>query len=239
MSTLLITGANRGLGLEFVKEYLAAGWEVLACCRHPESATALLKLAQEHQNQLTLFKLDVTHSEDIVALAAQLRNQPVDLLLNNAGIFSAKAKQFGSTKTDSWDQVQAEEWLSVLKTNTLAPLLITQALINNLQQGKLKIIANMSSALGSIENNAEGDHYAYRCSKVALNAITKNLSIDLKEMGITVISLSPGWVKTDMGGPDAKITVEESVKALKEILDQLKIKDSGRFIGYEGVELCW
>jgi NAD(P)-dependent dehydrogenase (short-subunit alcohol dehydrogenase family) len=164
-------------------------------------------------------------------LANQIQNEPIDILMNNAGIWGPQNQSFGFT-----DPVA---WLEVFKVNTIAPQLLAEAFIHNIAKSQLKIIANMVSSMGSITLNTFGGFPIYRSTKAALSAITKSMAIDLKDKNITVIALHPGWVKTDMGGPNAKITAEESVKGLKSILSQLSIKDSGTFIGYNGDELAW
>lgn len=227
MSTVLITGANRGIGLEMAKQFSQQGWKVLTSCRAPENAHALAKLAQASK-QISLFKLDVTNPQDISALADQLRNQPIDVLINNAGTFGPR-----DTKIDT------DAWLSVMKTNAIGPLLLTQALIPSIQCSQLKTIVNISSSMGSIEGNTEGSEYIYRSSKAALNAVTKSLSIDLKPLNITVIAIHPGWVKTDMGGANALIDPETSVNGIRQIISQLTLTDTGSFFKYNGTRLPW
>lgn len=221
MSTILITGANRGLGLEFVKEYLKDSWKVIACCRHPDKATELQKISHEN---LQIEKLDVTNQQSIQDLAKKLKNQAIDILLNNAGIYPKGTSE--------------EEWIATFKTNTFAPFFMVQAFQEHVAASKLKIIADMSSLMGSIQD-ASGGSYVYRASKAALNCITKNLAVDLQSKQITVVSLSPGWVATDMGGPNANLTPEKSISGLKKVLSTLTLKDSGSFIHYDESKLPW
>ncbi len=231
MPTVLITGANRGIGLGLVKEYQNSFWSVLACCRRPELATDLLKATENKRGKLKLFKLDVNSEEDIQQLLAQIQYQPIDILINNAGIWGPPHLRFG--------QAEASSWLEVFRTNSIAPLLLVQALIENIKNSQCKTIVNMSSGMGSIEDNPDGKSYVYRSSKAALNMVTKCLSIDLKDQGIIAVALDPGWVRTDMGGPNAELSVEESVRGIKETIDGLSLKDSGRFINYESLSLSW
>lgn len=216
MKTILITGANRGIGLELVKQYLADDWQVIACSRHP--------LNLPKNEKLQWYSLDVTDANAIVELSNKLKNIPIDVLYNNAGVWGGQG--FGETS--------AEEWMNVLRVNTIAPLLMAQAFIKQLAAGKVKIIVNMSSGMASISENTDGGAYSYRSSKAALNMLTKTLAIDLKSQGITVVSMDPGWVKTDMGGKGAQITPEESVQGIRRVLKSLTPKESGSFLSYRG-----
>lgn len=230
MNTLLITGANRGIGLELAKQYLNNGWRVIACCRKPEEAHELEKLKSQ-TTSLQVLPLDTASSQSIGNLRSLVKDEPIDLLINNAGIWGAQDQTFGKT-----DDVAA---MQVFKINTLAPLLIAEALLNNIANSRLKLIANMSSIMGGIGHNTQGGSYIYRASKAALNAITKNMAIDLKEKGIIAVSLHPGWVQTDMGGANASITPAESVKGINKILDKLTLAETGNFIDYAGHKLDW
>lgn len=229
MSTILITGANRGLGLEMVKQYGAEGWQVYACCRHPQTATELQSLASQYQ--VELMELDVKDPASIQQVKTILQDTPIDILFNNAGIWGQTKQLFG--------KIDPVSWAEALQVNTIAPLLVTQALVNNVAQSHLKIIANMSSILGSIAENHDGGGYPYRSSKAALNAVTKSLSLDLKKQGITVVSLHPGWTQTDMGGENAPLTAPQSVQGLKQVLATIRLEDSGSFIAYDGQHLPW
>lgn len=231
MPTILITGTNRGLGLELASQYATAGWEVLACCRSPENAHALNRLAQAHPN-LSVHLLDVTHAQQRQALAAQLHGRPIDILFNNAGLS-------GNWGTQGFGQCQAEEWLAVLHANVVAPMLLMQDLVENVAASDLKLIANMTSKMGSIDDNGSGGAYIYRSSKAALNMVTKSAAIDLARRGITVVALHPGWVRTDMGGPNGELSVEESVTALRRNLANITPADSGRFIDIDGSTIPW
>lgn len=223
MKTVLVTGANRGIGLEFVKQYLADDWQVIACSRHA------LNLP-EHEN-LRWFHLNVADSEAITLLADQIRNTPIDILINNAGIWGGDHQAFGD--------ISPVEWLNVFQVNTIGPFLMAQAFISNLVAGQLKIIANMSSGMASIGENTDGGANIYRSSKAALNMLTKSMSIDLRSQNIKVVSLDPGWVQTDMGGPNAQITAEESVHGLREVLNDLTPNQTGSFLSYKGKKREW
>ncbi|MDF2867328.1 MAG: short-chain dehydrogenase/reductase [Gammaproteobacteria bacterium] len=230
MHTILITGANRGIGLEMVKQYAGEGWQVLACCRKPNSATDLQALAKT-QSQIKLYRLDVTSSEDIQRLTTELSDTPIDIILNNAGIWGPHEQHF--------NQLKPEAWLEVLTVNSIAPFMLTQALFNNVVNSQLKLVVMMSSIMGSIGENNEGSHYIYRSSKAALNMAVKSLAIDLKNQQVTVVALNPGWVKTDMGGENALLSPQESVQNLRQTLSKLQISDTGKFLNYTGVEIAW
>ncbi|MGB6976874.1 MAG: SDR family oxidoreductase, partial [Gammaproteobacteria bacterium] len=210
-----------------------SGWQVFACCRLPSAATVLQNLERNSEGRIKIFCLDVQNIMNIQNLAIEIANSPIDILINNAGIWGPKKADFGSITPLTL------KWLGVFQINTIAPLLLAENLINNVAKSKLKIIANMSSNMGSIELNSFGSAYIYRASKAALNAITKSLAIDLRKRDIKVVALHPGWVKTEMGGSDAQISPTESVKGIKNILSRLSSEDSGSFIGYNGEKLAW
>jgi NAD(P)-dependent dehydrogenase (short-subunit alcohol dehydrogenase family) len=226
MQRVLITGANRGIGLELTQQYLAQGWQVSATSRN-QGGEALSALACE---QLTLLPLDVTDDASIEQLQQLLQGVDFDLIINNAGVIGPRDQTLGSVSRD--------QWLGVLNVNTIAPLMLAQALYDNLitRQGTFAII---SSKVGSIEDNQGGSMYVYRSSKSAVNQVVKSLSIDLAQHAIKVVALHPGWVRTDMGGPNALIDTATSVHGLRQVLEQLKAEDSGRFINYDGSSIPW
>lgn len=228
MPTVLITGANRGLGLEFARQYARDDWDVIATCRNPGGATELDDLATETGN-VNIEALDVDNFSAVDELAGKLSGRPIDVLINNAGI--------GGPRQESMD-MDEEGFMQVLHTNTVAPLKMCQAFRTNVAASEQKKIAVISSGLGSIENN-NGGRYAYRASKAALNMIMKGLAADWEQDGITIVVFSPGWVKTDMGGPNAMYTPEESISGMKEILSSVTIADSGEFLTHTGLENSW
>nr|VFK23442.1 MAG: Short-chain dehydrogenase [Candidatus Kentron sp. MB]VFK27839.1 MAG: Short-chain dehydrogenase [Candidatus Kentron sp. MB]VFK74437.1 MAG: Short-chain dehydrogenase [Candidatus Kentron sp. MB] len=233
MSTILITGANRGIGLEAVRQYAEDGWTVLACCRSPNDAHELHGLAKKSDGGIELYPLDVTDAERRAELASRLEGRPIDILLNNAGIS-------GGWNSQGFGQCQTDIWLEVFHTNVIGAMLMTQAFVENIAASERKIVANMSSILGSISKAGafQGD-YLYRSSKAALNMVNVCCAHDLAERGITVVALHPGWVRTDMGGPDATLSVQESVTKLRNNLAQITFSDSGRFIGVDGATIPW
>lgn len=231
MQTTLITGANRGIGLELVKQYLDDKWRVIACCRDPNHANELQQLQQQFASTLTICKLDVADYQAIKSLSQQLANEKIDVLINNAGVIGAHG--------DTLDTIDPSVWLETFKINSIAPTLMTQAFANQVGQSQNKLIVNVSSTMGSIAENTSGGYYIYRSSKSALNAVTKSLSIELKPKGITVISLHPGWVQTDMGGKEAPLAPELSVAGIRMVLSDLTINETGLFVAFDGRKIPW
>jgi NAD(P)-dependent dehydrogenase (short-subunit alcohol dehydrogenase family) len=231
MHTTLITGANRGLGLEFCNQYAAAGWRVLACCRHPEKSDALKKLAAQFPGQVFLYELDVTDLAGIEQLGKNLAGESIDVLINNAGILpKCDLQGFGHT--------DYEQWMQAFRINTMAPLKIAESFVTQVARSKLKIMATITSQMGSIEDSS-GGYYTYRSSKAGVNMVVKNLALDLKSQGITAVLLHPGWVQTDMGGPNATITTGQSVTGMRKVIDGLNPAASGKFFAYDGQPVPW
>ncbi len=226
MPTVLMTGANRGLGLEFARSYATDGWRVHACCRHPEKAKALKAV----EGDLVVHKLDITDGLRVAGLARELADDAIDVLLNNAGVYGPRSG-FGETDFD--------DWLDVLKINTIAPLRMAERFVEHVARSERKLIVSVSSGMGSIAMNDAGGHYPYRASKAALNMVVKGLSADLAARGIIAVALSPGWVQTDMGGSSAELTPEESVAGMRAVIDGLTPADSGRFLNYQGEDRPW
>ncbi|WP_299014292.1 SDR family oxidoreductase [uncultured Photobacterium sp.] len=227
---VLITGANRGVGLALVNAYLDAGWNVYTCCRHPEKALEL----QQRQNEtetLTLLELDVTNHQAIAALSKQMAGITLDLLINNAGYYGPKGYGFGNT--------DADEWRKVFEINTIAPLKLAEAFYPQLKAENPGIIACISSKVGSMTENTSGGGYIYRSSKAALNSVVKSLSNDLLAEGIISVALHPGWVQTEMGGPNAKISAPKSAQGVKTVIDNLTTEQSGGFYNYDGSVILW
>jgi NAD(P)-dependent dehydrogenase (short-subunit alcohol dehydrogenase family) len=225
--TVLITGANRGLGLEFVKQYAIDDYEVIACTRKKNKNDALHRLQASFEN-ISIQALDVENFLAIDQLGKTLK-KPIDILINNAGLYP----------NSSFDDIDYEEWLNAFKINTLAAFKMTKAFLPHLKKGELKKIASLTSKMGSIDDNSGGGEYLYRSSKTALNMVMKSLSIDLKPHDMSLITLHPGWVRTDMGGPNGLIDVDESVTGMKRQIDKLSIKTTGQFIAYDGKKIPW
>jgi len=230
MNNILITGSNRGIGLELVKQYADDNWRVFACCRSPEKATALQEAARSNRN-ISIHLLDVTDPQQISALANELKDTPIDILFNNAGIYGPYDASFGNT--------DEQQWLECLRINTISPMKVTEAFVSHVAKSQLRTIATMSSKMGSMADNGSGGSYLYRSSKAALNAVMKSAAIDLKPKGIKVGIMHPGWVKTDMGGPNAEISTSECVQQLKNILSGLTLEKSGSFFEIDGSIIPW
>ena len=230
MINVLVTGANRGLGLGFVTNYLGKNVNVVSTTRDIKSSRELLALKERFPDNLEIFELDLLKESAGDTLANFLGERPIDILINNAGIASTN---------QHFQAVSPKPWLEVLKVNLIAPLMVTQSIIDNVKKGVDKKIYFLSSQLGSIGDNTSGGMYIYRSSKTGLNQVVKSLSVDLKPQGITVVSLHPGWVKTDMGGPNAPVSIDESIEGMMQVIDSTDIRDTGRFLNYDGKELPW
>ncbi len=228
--TILITGANRGIGLALSEQFATDGWQVLACCRNPTDAVQLQALGEQNKS-IEIHALDVTDYPQMTDFAERLANRSIDILLSNAGIYGSKGPGFG--------EIEPQEWRQVLEVNTIAPLMLVQAFIEQVAASQQKLVAVISSKVGSIADNSSGGSYIYRSSKTAVNQVVKCLSIDLADRDISVLSLHPGWVKTDMGGPNAEISTHKSVSGLKTILQAAGLKQSGQFIEYDGSSIPW
>ena len=222
--TVLITGANRGIGLELSRQYAEAGWQVIGTARRPDDAKALRDTGAD------VMQLDVTDQQSVANLALELDGRPVDMLINNAGILPLMWKL---------EDVDFEKFNQTLAVNAAGPVRVTKALLPNLRAGEMKIIVNVTSNLGSIAENADGGFYGYRESKAALNMFTKSLAADLGPEGFTSIVMHPGWVKTDMGGSSAPVEVEDSAAGIKSVLDSLSPADNGTFWTFEGKQMPW
>ena len=222
--TVLVTGANRGIGLELVRQLEARGMNVIGTARKPGEAGELRATGAR------VLQLDVTDGDSIAALAQSLDGQPIDLLINNAGMMGHTGASF--EKTD-FTKIGA-----TFAVNTLGPMRVTQALLPNLRAGKHRTVLSISSVMGSIAGN-QGGYYGYRSSKAALNMMNKSLALELADEGFTCVVLHPGWVKTRMGGEGAQISTEESVSGLLEVIAGLGPEDNARFLDYRGQEIPW
>lgn len=229
MAKYLITGTNRGIGLELVKQTLAQGHEVIATCRDPDAAADLKALASA--DGLRIMTLDLGDSASRAALVKSLAGQAIDVLINNAGVYGPRDAVLGS--------LDESEWAKVMLIDVIAPVLLTQALLPNLHQGSERRIAFLSSKMGSITDNGSGGAYIYRSAKTALNQAVKCLSIDMQPEQFIVLSLHPGWVLTDMGGPGALIDTQTSVAGMLQVLSEARPVDNGSFITYDGKRIPW
>jgi NAD(P)-dependent dehydrogenase (short-subunit alcohol dehydrogenase family) len=229
MKTVFITGANRGLGLEFCAQYLRAGWKVIAACRNPDKAHSLIELSEKFA--LEIYPLDLEDEQAIKRVADHLDNQPLDLLINNAGVYGGSPQDLA--------HCTSERWLKTLMINAIAPARLTHSLLASLSLAENPKVAFLTSKMGSMSDNTSGGAYIYRSSKAALNAIIKSLSIDLSSQGIAVAALHPGWVRTDMGGPNGLIDAEQSVKGLRQVIENLSLETTGCFVDYLNQPIAW
>ena len=230
MPTLLLTGANRGLGLEFTRQYRDAGWRVYACCRAPDRATELQALAAASNGRVSVHALDVADHPRIAALAQELRGVALDVLLNNAGIYGPRDGSFG--------HIDYRAWADVFAVNTMAPMRMAECFVEHVARSDRKIIACLTSLMGSVTENS-GGHYPYRSSKAALNMVVRGLSIDLRPRGIIAVVVHPGWVQTDMGGREAPMQAPDSIRGMRGVFDRLRPEDSGKFLNHDGSEIPW
>ncbi|PKM13381.1 MAG: short-chain dehydrogenase [Gammaproteobacteria bacterium HGW-Gammaproteobacteria-3] len=231
MQTVLITGANRGLGLEFVKQYAEADCKVVACCRNPATADALKRLARSFPS-IQIETLDVADFAQIDVLSRRLADARIDVLINNAGVYGDSAEHgFGA--------LDFQTWTATLRVNALAPVKMAEALLPQLERGDKKLIVAISSLMGSITDNTGGGSIVYRSSKAALNAAMKSLAIDLSPRALGVLIFHPGWVKTDMGGKNALIDADESVTGMRRVIAAFTSAQSGAFVKYDGSLLPW
>ena len=231
METILITGANRGIGLELTRQYLKKQTRVLAACRTPETAPSLSDLKQSNPETLQVYPLEVTDEHSVKTLADALRNETIDVLINNAGIS-------GGEHQDLRD-MDYSRWALTLAVNTISPFRITVSLLDNLRRSRRPRIITLSSQLGSMLRPTSTGNYAYRSSKSAVNKVMQGLAMDLRPENIIVCPVHPGWVQTDMGGVKADLTVQESASGLIHLIDRLQLSDSGHFLKWNGEEHPW
>jgi NAD(P)-dependent dehydrogenase (short-subunit alcohol dehydrogenase family) len=236
MPTVMISGANRGLGLEFVRQYLDEGWQVMALCRNADTALGLRELGGPSRD-LQVIGLDVSDFAAVDALAARLQGNGIDVLINNAGVFGPKALAEKDPR-QSFGHFDTAVFSSVFTVNALAPLKMAEAFYGHVLAGRHKKVVTITSSAGSIAG-ADGGIYAYRMSKAAVNMAMANLAREAASDEVIVTVLNPGWVRTDMGGPEAVIEVGDSIRRMRGIIDGLTPEDSGAFIDIDGGRLPW
>lgn len=227
---IVVTGANRGIGLEFTRQYLARGEAVVATARAPGEAAALRALEAEQHGRLRVLACDVGDDASVAAFARALGDGAVDVLVNNAG---------ARDRWSSLETMSTEEALRIYSVNALGPVRVTRALLPNLLRSAVRKVVHISSGMGSIGDNTSGGAYAYRMSKAALNMASRSMAVDLRDSGVISVVFNPGWVKTDMGGPSASLSVEDSVSALVGRIDELGTGDSGAFLNWRGQNYAW
>lgn len=236
MATVLVTGANRGLGLEFAKQYAADGWEVVATARTAARSEELREFAKKYRG-LTVHELDVSNEASIRDLAKGLKAKPIDVLIHNSGIYPRQGQKIG--------EIDYESWRAAFETNVFGPLRLTEALLENVASSERKQIAAVSTSMASLKAVQSssvalaGTSYQYRSSKTALNMAMSILARELEPRGISVVMFDPGWVKTDMGGPHAQLTPEESIRGMRQVLSGDPKEISGKFLGHDGSIRPW
>lgn len=232
MGTVLVTGANRGIGMEFVKQYADDGWRVLACCRNPVTADALNGLAEQNKGSITVYSLDVAAHEQVENLSRELSNESIDLLINNAGIYP-------TSRSDGFGKTDYNAWARAFHINAMAPLKMVESFIPQVTRSHLKTFVTITSKMGSVADNRGGGSYVYRSSKAAVNMVMKSVAIDLASTGVISVLLHPGWVRTDMGGPNGLISTQQSVSGMRQIISNLKPENSGEFYAFDGQVVPW
>jgi len=230
METLLITGANRGIGLAHARRFAERGCKVFAAARDLKGATDLTELTAQYRDSVTLIPYDAADPAAPEAVAAALKGVSLDLLFANAGVMGAHARLGG---------IERAEVLETFQINALAPLMLAQALAENVARSTRKRIAFQSTLMGSIGDNSSGGAYAYRMSKAALNMAARSVAHDLRPRGVIAVALHPGWVQTRMGGPSAPVTLDACVDGQQRLIAALTPEYSGRFFNYDGRELPW
>lgn len=226
MKTALITGANRGIGLELTRQLKKNGYYVIGCCRKVEQAQELALLADE------ILELDVTQDAHIAQLKKTLANKPIDLLINNAGISGESGVTLG--------HIDRNNFLNVLNVNCVSALLISDALLSNVQASMDKSILIISSQMGSIADNTTGKSYAYRSSKAALNCAMRSFALDTSSLDIKIMLIHPGWVQTDMGGKNAAVTVPISVQGMLAVYNKYHATSHADILySYNGDIIPW
>lgn len=228
----VVTGANRGIGLELVRQLAARGELVEACARTPSEATELAALAS---SRVRIHPLDVRDASSVRALAAALGDASVDIVFNVAGVSGGRRQSLGQMAED----LELADITSTIDVNATGALRVAVALLPHVRRGTLKKLVHVTSGMGSIADNTSGGYYAYRMSKAALNMMSKSLAVDLRPEEITSIVINPGWVQTAMGGANAPMTVDESVRGILQVVDAASLAVSGEFLNWNGNRYPW
>jgi NAD(P)-dependent dehydrogenase (short-subunit alcohol dehydrogenase family) len=223
MPTCLITGCDTGLGVEFARQYAAEGYRVLATCLDPDTASATRAI----RGDVRLLKLDVSDLKAIEALADELKGEPIDILLSNAGL-GKHHPPFGRTDYAQWQRI--------LDVNLIGPMKLAETFVEHVASSSMKVMAFVSSRMGSIALNMTGGSYAYRSSKAGLNAVVKSLAVDLQSRGILVLALHPGWAKTE---PGARVDVDRSVGGMRAVIQRCSRHETGSFFAFNDTLLPW
>lgn len=228
----VVTGANRGIGLEVVRQLAARGDEVDACARNPRDAGDLQQLVGP---RVRIHQLDVTSPSSVHALARALEGVPIDIVFNVAGVYGGPRQSLQQMAED----LELGDVASTYEVNAIGPLRVAIALLPNVRRGTAKKLVHVTSGMGSISDNTSGGYYAYRMSKAALNMMSRSLAVDLRGEGITSVVINPGWVQTDMGGRSAPTPVAEAVRGILREIDRATLEDSGEFLNWRGNRYAW
>ena len=238
MITTLLTGSNRGIGLEFVRQYAADGAEVIATCRNPAEAGDLQKIAKVSDGRVLIEQLDVIDSESIKTLARKYQGKPIDILINNAGVPGPRGPDNEKLNEQRFGTLNYDAWLDVMSVNTLGPIRVAEAFVENVAISNQKKIVTLSSTMGSIQERPY-PIFLYCTSKTALNKAISILAVALKDRNIIAALFCPGHVKTELGGEGATVEVEDSVAGLRELFSELTLDDSGTYTRYNGETVAW
>ena len=231
MPTVLITGANRGIGLEFARQYAVDGWKVFAACRNPAGAKELASLARNAGGRVIVPGTDVTDGLSVRGAARQLGRETIDLLINNAGTSGEPGQRTG--------HIDYENWARVFDVNTMGPLRVVEAFLDHVVRSERRLIVTITSGMGSLTDNASGGSIAYRSSKAAVNMAMRSAAAELAPRGIICVVVNPGWVRTRMGGAGAPLPVADSVAAMRALFERLQPSDGGKFFNHDGSEHPW
>lgn len=238
MQNVLITGANRGIGLEFTRQFVERGDRVFAACRNPDQAPDLQRLTSKHADRLTVVAMDVVDAKSIRASHSLVskQTQVLDLLINNAGVYSARGS---ASPKESLGNLDFEDALLVMRVNAIGPILVAQEYLDLLKASKKGRIVNITSGYGSVSDNISRFPYYYSASKAALNQMTRSLAHDVRKWSMIALVMDPGWVATDMGGRSAPVSPEDSICNMIEVIDRLTAKESGEFLNRFGEKQNW
>jgi NAD(P)-dependent dehydrogenase (short-subunit alcohol dehydrogenase family) len=234
MKTLMVTGSNRGLGLEFVRQYAGEGWRVLALARSSSSELEELRL---RHTAVTVYPLDVADHGQIEHLGRQLRGETIDVLINNAGVYGSMPFGRGGLEAQGFGKTDYEDWQRTLRINVFGPMKMCEVFVEHVARSTERKVVTLTSELGSMELNRHGGAYAYRSSKAAVNAIMKSMSVDLSKRGVLAAALHPGWARTDMGGTNAPVAPADSVRGMRSVIEKLTPVQVGRVLAYDGSTL--
>lgn len=240
MPTLFITGANRGLGLGIAQILAGKGWSIHATCRDPAKADALQTLGKAHPGKVTLHRLELLDFAGIAKLGDTLKDATIDVLLNNAGVMNMAQKRFDpALKDQNFGRTDVEDWTGVFQVNVIAPMKMAEALVEPVARSERKVIVTTTSIMGSIELNTSGRWHHYRTSKAAVNQMMRGMAAELRPRGITCFALHPGSVRTEMNSPKAELSIEESTTGIVRVLENASLKDSGKYLQWNGEGMAW